>query len=95
MNYALLLISLFRASVKVGVLLEFLIVVINEGPDSRIDLDVLRHGLEVAILDLCDLRTNEPHFGLTLRDLRIQDTVIVVLDARRDDIYHQPDQDDG
>jgi hypothetical protein len=39
--------------------------------------------------------TNEPHFGLTLCDLRIQDTVIVVLDASRDDIYRQPDQDGG
>ncbi len=32
MNYALLLISLFRASVKIGVPLVFLVVVINEGP---------------------------------------------------------------
>jgi len=93
MNHAPVLISLFRASVKIAVLLELL--VINEGPDSCIDLDVLRHGLEVAVLHLCDLRTNEPHFGLTLGDLRIQDTVIVVLDARRDDIYQQPDQDGG
>jgi hypothetical protein len=95
MNYALLLISSFRASVKIGVPLEFLVVVTNEGRDSRIDLDILRHGFEVTVLHLCDLRTNEPHFGLTLCDLRIQDTVIVVLDARRDDIYYQPDQDGG
>jgi hypothetical protein len=93
MNHAAVLIPLFRTSVEIAVLLELLVVVINEGPDSGIDLDVLRHGLEVAVLHLCDLRTDEPHFGLTLCDLRIQDTVIVALDAFRNDIYHQPDQD--
>jgi len=46
-------------------------------------------------LHLCDLRTKEPHFGLTLRDLRIEDTVIVALDAPRKDINRQPDQDRG
>lgn len=95
MNHAPVLISLFRASVKIAVPLEFLVVVSNEGPDSRIDLDILRHGFEIAVLHLCDLPTDEPHFGLTLGDLRIQDTVIMALDARRDDIYHQPDQDGG
>jgi hypothetical protein len=58
-------------------------------------LDVLRHGLEVPVLHLCDLRTDEPHFGLTLCELRVQDTVIVALDALRSDVYHQPDQDGG
>ena len=86
MNHALLLISLFRASVKIAVPLEFLVVVSNEGPDSRVDLDILRHGFEVTVLHLCDFRTDEPHFALTLGDLRIQDTVIVALDARRDNI---------
>jgi len=95
MNHAPVLIPLFRASVKIAVLLQLLLVVIDEWPDSRIDLDVLPHGLEVVVLHLCDLRTDEPHFGLTLRDLRVQDTVIVALDALRDDIYYQPDRDGG
>ena len=95
MNHAPVLIPLFRNSVKIRVPLELLVVVINERPDSCRDLDVLPHGLEVAVLHLCDLRTDEPHFGLTLCDLRIQHTVIVTLDARRNDIYHQPDQSGG
>src|SRR6267378_3936888 len=93
MNHAPVLIPLFRASIKIAVLLQLLVVVIDERPDSRIDLDVLRHGLEVVVLHLCDLRTDEPHFGLTLCDLRVQDTVIVALDALRNDVYHQRDQD--
>jgi len=55
----------------------------------------MRHGREVAVLHLCDLRTDTPHFGLTLGDLRVRDTVIVALDALRNDVCHQPDQDDG
>jgi hypothetical protein len=90
MNRAAVLIPLFRNSVKIRAPLELLVVVISERPDSCIDLDVLRHGLEVAVLHLCDLRTDEPHFGLTLCDLRIQDSVIVTLDARRNGIHHQP-----
>ena len=32
---------------------------------------------------------------MTLCDLRVQDMVIVALDALRNGIYHQPDQDGG
>jgi hypothetical protein len=76
-------------------LLQLLVVVIDERTDSRVDLDVLRHGFEVAVLHLCDLPTDAPHFGLTLDDLRVQDTVIVALDALRNDVGHQSDQDGG
>jgi hypothetical protein len=60
MNHAPVLIPLFRTSVKIAVLLEPLVVVIDERADSRIDPDVLRHELEVAVLHWCDLRTH-PH----------------------------------
>jgi len=91
MNHAPVLIPLFRGSIKIAVLLQLLIIGTHEWVDSRIHLDVLRQGVKVAVLQLCDLRTNESHFGLTLCHLRVQDTVIVALDALGNDTYRQPE----
>src|SRR5207249_10766733 len=71
--------------------LQLLIVISEKRFNPRIHSNVFAHGSELAVFNSGNLGTQSPQLRLTLRDLGVQYTVIVLLNGERDrNAEHDP-----